>query len=54
MHDIALIVCGAQTVDQLLEKHLGRPQEEQGEDKEVSEDSVTFPDPVKGLEAARK
>jgi hypothetical protein len=37
-----------------LEKHFSKPQEEQGEEEEVAEDNATFPDPVKGLEAARK
>jgi hypothetical protein len=47
-------VCEVQTVDQVLEKQLAKPQEEQGEREEVAEDKTTFPDPMKRLEAARK
>jgi hypothetical protein len=47
---VLLRFCGIQSVDQVLDHHLTRPEEEE----EVSEHKATFLDALKGLEAARK
>jgi hypothetical protein len=51
--DSTFEVCGVQSVDQVLDQHLTRP-EEPKEEKEVAEHKATFFDALKGLEAARK
>jgi hypothetical protein len=48
--DSALEVCGVQSVDQVLDQHLTRAEEEE----EVAEYKGTFLDALKTLEAARK
>jgi hypothetical protein len=48
--DSALEVCGFQTVNQVLDQHLTRPEEEEEEE----DHKATFLDVLKGLEAARK
>jgi hypothetical protein len=50
--DNALKVCGVQSVDQALDQHLTRPEEEP--EGEVAEHKATFLDALKVLEAARK
>jgi hypothetical protein len=52
--DNALEVCGARSVDWLLDQHLTRPEEEPEKEEEVAEYKATFSDALKGLEAARK
>jgi hypothetical protein len=52
--DSALEVCGVRTVDQVLDQHLTRPEEESESEEEVAEHKTTFWDALKGLEAARK
>jgi hypothetical protein len=47
--DSTLKVCGVWNVNQLLNQHLNRPEEE-----EVAEYKAAFLDALKGLEAARK
>jgi hypothetical protein len=49
--DSALDVCEIKSVDQVLDQHLTRPDEEE---QEVSEHKATFLDALKGLESARK
>jgi hypothetical protein len=49
--DSALNVCGVWSVNQVLDEHFTRPEEEPEE--EVSEHKATFLDALKGLEAAR-
>jgi hypothetical protein len=46
----ALMVCGIQNVNQVLEQHLTVPEEKE---EEVAEHKVSFFDALKGLEAAR-
>jgi hypothetical protein len=48
--DSALKVCGIQSVDQVIDQHLTRPEEE----GEVSEQKATSLDALNELEAARK
>jgi hypothetical protein len=43
-------VCGIQSVDQVLDQHLTRPEVEE----EVAEYKATFLDALKGLQAARQ
>jgi hypothetical protein len=50
--DSAPEVCEVQSVDQVLDQQLTRPEEEMEE--EVAEDKTTFLDALKGLETARK
>jgi hypothetical protein len=45
----ALEVCGIQSINQVLDQHLTRPEEE-----EVSEHKATFLDALKGLEVSRR
>jgi hypothetical protein len=52
--DSGLKVCGAQNVDQVLDQHLTRPEEEPEQEEEVAEHKATFLDALQGLEAARK
>jgi hypothetical protein len=52
--DSAVDVCGIQNVDQVLDQHLTRPEEESEEQEEVAECKAEFLDALKGLEAARK
>jgi hypothetical protein len=52
--DNALEVCGVWSVDQVLDQHLTRPQEEAEEEEEVAEYEVTFLNAPRGLKAARK
>jgi hypothetical protein len=51
--DTALEVCGIQSVDQVSDQHLTRPEEPEQEE-EVAEHKATFLDVQKGLEAAIK
>jgi hypothetical protein len=51
--DSALKVCGAQGVDQVIDRHLTRPEEPE-EEEDVAEHETKFLDALKGLEAARK
>jgi hypothetical protein len=48
--DSALEVCGIQSVEQVLEQHLTRPEEEE----EVAKYKAVFLEALKGLEASRK
>jgi hypothetical protein len=48
--DSALKVCGIQSVDQVLDQHLTRPEGEE----EVAEHKAAFMVVLKGLEAAEK
>jgi hypothetical protein len=52
--DSAPEVCEVQRVDQVLDLHFTRPQEEPEEEEEVAEHKATFLDAEKGLEAARE
>jgi hypothetical protein len=48
-HATPLEVCEVQNVDQVLDQHLTRPEEEQEEEEEVTEHKATFLDVLKGL-----
>jgi hypothetical protein len=48
------MVCGVQSVEHVLDKHLTRPEEGPEEEEEVAEHKATFLDTMKGLEATRK
>jgi hypothetical protein len=52
--DSALDVCGIQSVAQVLDQQLTRPEEKPEEAEEVAEHKATFSDALKGLETARK
>jgi hypothetical protein len=52
--DSAFGVCGAWSVDHVLDQRLTRPEEESEEKGDVAEHKATFLDAVKGLVAARK
>jgi hypothetical protein len=47
-----LKVCGVWSVDQVLDLHLIRPEEEPEEEKEVAEHKAVFLEALKGLEEA--
>jgi hypothetical protein len=51
--DSALEVCGVQNVDQVLDQHLTRPEEEPEEEEKVAEHKATILDALHGLETAR-
>jgi hypothetical protein len=50
--DSVLKICGVQSIQQVLNQQLTRPEEELEE--EIVEDKTTFLDALKGLEAVRK
>jgi hypothetical protein len=50
----ALEVCGIQSVNQVLDQHLARAEEEPEEEEEVAEQKAALLDAQKGLEAGRK
>jgi hypothetical protein len=52
--DSAIKVYGLQSVNQVLDQHLTKPEEETDEEEEVAEYKVTFLDAPKGLEAVTK
>jgi hypothetical protein len=44
---------GIQSVDQVLDQYLARPEDEPEEEEEVAEHKATFLDALKGLEGAK-
>jgi hypothetical protein len=52
--DNALEVCGIQSVNQVLNQQLTRPEEELEEEEEIAEHKPTFLNAFKRLEASRK
>jgi hypothetical protein len=52
--DSALKFCGVRNVNQVLDQHLTRLEEEPEEEEEVAEHKATFLDALKRQEAARK
>jgi hypothetical protein len=52
--DCALKACGVWNVNQVLDQHSARPEEEPEKEEEVTEHKATFLDALKGLEAAKK